>query len=720
MSEIKGDQLLECLVIFTKLKNNPYSADALIAGLPTNKDGKVELFSQGKGKSLFSRAAKRAGFASALNKEKLENITPLVLPCIIMLRDNRAAILHSVDLEKKKARITTPQVPDGVDEVDLDILNEEYLGFCWYLKPEFIADDTEQRLEKQGGHWFWGTLQLSKKIYTDVIWASIVINLFVLASPLFTMNVYDRVVPNNATDTLWVLAIGVGVVYIFDLALKFIRTYFLDIAGKKSDIIMSSILFEKVMDLSYNNRPRVVGSFANNLREFDVIRNFFTSGTIALLIDLPFSILFIIVTYFIAGNIIFIPVAFMILILIYTLSIRKPLEASIKSTFEASAKKNGILIEALNGLETIKTMGSSGHVQYTWEEATGEIANKSIKTKILSASVINITQFLIQINTIAIVVAGVYLIKDMHLTMGGLIAATILGGRAIAPMASVAGLLSNYEQTKTAFDGLQKIMDMPTERHEGKKFVRRNTFNGNIEFKNVSFSYDGKQDVLKNISFNVNKGETIAFVGSTGSGKSSIINLFLRFYEFERGKIFIDGVDIKDYSTKELRDKIGLVLQDPFLYHGTVESNIRMYKDNLTENDIEEAARFVDADNFIQELPEKYQSKVTERGSTFSSGQRQLITFARTIAAEPKILILDEATANIDSETEETIQRSLEKMRKGRTTIAIAHRLSTIQDANCIYVLDKGEIIEAGTHEQLLERKGTYYKMYQLQAGMMQ
>ena len=243
---------------------------------------------------------------------------------------------------------------------------------------------------------------------------------------------------------------------------------------------------------------------------------------------------------------------------------------------------------------------------------------------------------------------------------------------------------------------------------------------GNIEFENVSFSYDGKQDVLKNISFNVNKGETIAFVGSTGSGKSSIINLFLRFYEFERGKIFIDGVDIKDYSTKELRDKIGLVLQDPFLYHGTVESNIRMYKDNLTENDIEEAARFVDADNFIQELPEKYKSKVTERGSTFSSGQRQLITFARTIAAEPKILILDEATANIDSETEETIQRSLEKMRKGRTTIAIAHRLSTIQDANCIYVLDKGEIIESGTHEQLLERKGIYYKMYQLQAGMMQ
>ena len=242
---------------------------------------------------------------------------------------------------------------------------------------------------------------------------------------------------------------------------------------------------------------------------------------------------------------------------------------------------------------------------------------------------------------------------------------------------------------------------------------------GNIEFKNVSFSYDGKKDVLKNISFKVSKGETIAFVGSTGSGKSSIINLFLRFYEFDRGEILVDGRDIKDYSMKELRNKIGLVLQDPFLYHGTIESNIKMYNKSLTESDIKAAAEFVDADEFIMQLPEKYKSPVTERGSTFSSGQRQLLTFARTIAAQPKILILDEATANIDSETEEIIQNSLKKMRKGRTTIAIAHRLSTIQDANCIYVLDKGEIIESGTHTKLLQQKGTYYKMYQLQAGML-
>ena len=242
---------------------------------------------------------------------------------------------------------------------------------------------------------------------------------------------------------------------------------------------------------------------------------------------------------------------------------------------------------------------------------------------------------------------------------------------------------------------------------------------GDIEFKNVSFSYDGKRDVLKNISFSVKNGESIAFVGATGSGKSSIMNLFLRFYDYDRGEILIDGVNIKDYSSKELRNSVGLVLQDPFLYHGTVESNIKMYNESLTREDVIEAAKFVDAHNFIDKLEDKYDSIVTERGSTFSSGERQLLTFARTIASKPKILILDEATANIDSETEELIQNSLEKMRKGRTTIAIAHRLSTIQDSNCIYVLDKGEIIESGTHDELIALKGNYYKMYQLQAGML-
>ncbi len=282
-------------------------------------------------------------------------------------------------------------------------------------------------------------------------------------------------------------------------------------------------------------------------------------------------------------------------------------------------------------------------------------------------------------------------------------------------------VMQNYSVLQTSMVAAERVFELmdrrdfePEQAEEGPEIQA-----GNIDFQHVSFSYDGKREILKDISFSVKQGETIAFVGSTGSGKSSIINLFLRFYEFEKGRILIDGRDIRDYSQAELRRNIGLVLQDPFLYHGTIASNIRMYQESLSQAEVEEAARFVDAHDFISQLPQGYDNPVTERGSTFSSGQRQLLAFARTIATKPKIMILDEATANIDSETEELIQHSLRKMRQGRTTIAIAHRLSTIQDANCIYVLDKGRIIESGSHEELLAQNGNYKKMYQLQAGMM-
>ncbi|MGE9833189.1 ABC transporter ATP-binding protein [Streptococcus orisratti] len=264
------------------------------------------------------------------------------------------------------------------------------------------------------------------------------------------------------------------------------------------------------------------------------------------------------------------------------------------------------------------------------------------------------------------------------------------------------------------FDLIDELTYEPSQGNSGAKVQE-----GTIEFRDVSFSYDGKKQILDKISFKVKKGETIAFVGATGSGKSSIINVLMRFYEFQSGQVLLDGRDIRQYAQDELRQNIGLVLQDPFLYHGTIASNIRMYQ-KLSDEEVQAAAEFVDADQFIQKLPEKYQTPVSERGSSFSTGQRQLLAFARTIATQPKILILDEATANIDSETEQIVQNSLAKMRQGRTTIAIAHRLSTIQDANCIYVLDKGKIIESGCHEDLLAKQGTYYKMYQLQAGMME
>ena len=377
------------------------------------------------------------------------------------------------------------------------------------------------------------------------------------------------------------------------------------------------------------------------------------------------------------------------------------------------------LSESIEGMRIIQAFGQEKRLLEEFEAINGEHLDFSNRYLNVNSLFLRPAMSLLKILAYAVILTYFGLSWQVAGVTAGVMYAFIqYVNQLFNPLIDV---MQNYSVLQTSMVAAERVFELmdrqdfePKQAEEGPEIQV-----GNIDFQHVSFSYDGKREILKDISFSVKQGETIAFVGSTGSGKSSIINLFLRFYEFEKGKILIDGRDIRDYSQAELRRNIGLVLQDPFLYHGTIASNIRMYQENLSRAEVEEAARFVDAHDFISQLPQGYDNPVTERGSTFSSGQRQLLAFARTIATKPKILILDEATANIDSETEELIQHSLRKMRQGRTTIAIAHRLSTIQDANCIYVLDKGRIIESGSHEELLAQNGTYKKMYQLQAGMM-
>ena len=377
------------------------------------------------------------------------------------------------------------------------------------------------------------------------------------------------------------------------------------------------------------------------------------------------------------------------------------------------------LSESIEGMRIIQAFGQEKRLIEEFEAINGEHLDFSNRYLNVNSLFLRPAMSLLKILAYALILTYFGLSWQVAGVTAGVMYAFIqYVNQLFNPLIDV---MQNYSVLQTSMVAAERVFELmdrrdfePDQAEEGPEIQA-----GNIDFQHVSFSYDGKREILKDISFSVKQGETIAFVGSTGSGKSSIINLFLRFYEFEKGKILIDGRDIRDYSQAELRRNIGLVLQDPFLYHGTIASNIRMYQESLSQAEVEEAARFVDAHDFISQLPQGYDNPVTERGSTFSSGQRQLLAFARTIATKPKILILDEATANIDSETEELIQHSLRKMRQGRTTIAIAHRLSTIQDANCIYVLDKGRIIESGSHEELLAQNGTYKKMYQLQAGMM-
>ncbi|WP_045798159.1 ABC transporter ATP-binding protein [Streptococcus equinus] len=380
---------------------------------------------------------------------------------------------------------------------------------------------------------------------------------------------------------------------------------------------------------------------------------------------------------------------------------------------------NSKLSESIEGIRIIQAFGQEERLKGEFEEINQEHVQYANRSIALDSIFLRPAMSLLKLLAYAILMAY-FGFRGMELGISaGLMYAFIqYVNRLFDPLIEVT---QNFSTLQTSMVSAGRVFDLIDEKqYEPEQVgVQEEVPFGNIEFKNVSFSYDGKRQILDDISFKVNQGETIAFVGATGSGKSSIINVFMRFYEFQSGQVLLDGVDIRKYSKEALRKHIGLVLQEPFLYHGTIKSNIKMYQD-ISDETVQSAARFVDADQFIQKLPEKYDTKVTERGSSFSTGQRQLLAFARTVASQPKILILDEATANIDSETENIVQESLKKMRQGRTTIAIAHRLSTIQDADCIYVLDKGKIIESGNHDKLLSQKGTYYRMYQLQAGMME
>ena len=707
---LRMDALLDCLVLFTKLYHKPFSAEALTAGLPT-EPGKEspELFSINKAKGMFSRAAEKAGLKSSLIRRPLSQISPLQLPMIILLSNQSACILDRFSDDKTQVKIIMPAEEAIESWVDVEDLDDEYIGFGFMIKKAFeYTDETSRTLHLNQKHWFWSTIKLSAGIYKDVLYASLLINIFVLASPLFTMNVYDRVVPNNAIETLWVFAIGVTIVYIIDTFLKFTRTYLLESAAKKSDVIMSSIVFEKVLDLKMAHHPASVGSFASNLKDFDAIRSFLTNATMAAIIDLPFAVIFLVVIAYIGGAIALIPVMTMFFILSYAFFIKKPLRASIESTHEASAKKSSILIETLNNIETLKSLGTLNQVQYKWEESTGEIAGKSLKSRMLSSSIPTITQLLIQINTVMIIVFGVYKIQEFELSMGGLIAIVILTGRALAPMGQVAGLMTNYEDTKTSYETLNEIISQPSERPNGKQFVQRPDFSGLIEFVDVTFSYPNTEvPALRNVSFVINPGEQVAVIGRIGSGKSTIQKLILGLYEPDSGQILIDGIDIKQIDPADLRKNLGYVSQDIMLFRGTVKDNITYRATHASDAAMIRAANISGTSEFIKKHPRGYEMPIGERGQGLSGGQRQSIGIARAFLLDSPIMLMDEPSNAMDQLSEARLLDSLALNLKGRTSIFVTQKMTLLKIVDRVMVINDGKIfIDAPKEEALKQLQG--------------
>ena len=694
---IKEDSLLNALVLYTKLFHKTCSAEALLSGLPVHtKDGGAKLFSvETKSKSLFSRAAARIGLNSILIKRDIEDILELHLPMILLLGNDNTCILESFSDDRTKVKIIYPEGDGSEEWVGLDELNEEYLGFGFLLKKRFQYSISHSRkLEIKSKHWFWDTLKLSFPIYRDVLWASLLINLFVLATPLFTMNVYDRVIPNNAEETLIIFTMGIVFVYLLDISLKFTRGYMLELAGKKSDIIMSSIIFEKVLNLKLALHPKSVGSFANTLKNFESVRSFFTTATMTAIIDLPFVLIFLSVIYYISGFLVLVPIVTIIIILTYALLIKKPLKESIESSHEASAKKNAILIETLQNIETVKTMSMNGKQQWEFEESTGEIAEKSLKTRMLSSSIPYITNLLIQLNTVAVVFFGVYLIKDFELTMGGLIATVILTSRAVGPMGQAASLITNYSDARSSYDALSSIISQEMERPEEEEFVERPNFSGKIEFRNVTFSYpDSEVPALKNVSFIINPGEKVAIIGKIGSGKSTIEKLILKLYEPTEGSILIDDIEISQIDPADLRRSISYVPQDINLFRGTIKENIISSDLHPDIGDIVYAAQISGVDDFVREHPRGYEMLVGERGAGLSGGQRQSVGVARALMQKSSIILMDEPTNAMDQTTESQIIRKLKYEFKKETIILVTQKMGILDLVDRVIVMNNSTVL---------------------------
>lgn len=704
---IKQDSLLDSLVLYTKLFHKPYTAEALMAGLPVhNSQESLELFSVGKSKSLFSRVAGRAGLKSTLIERPIDQMLQLQLPMILILSNDYTCILESFSEDRSRVKIIYPE-GDGVEEwMSVKELESEYLGFAFMLKREFQYGNQKSRtLQVKQKHWFWSTVNLSRKIYADVLWASLLVNIFVLATPLFTMNVYDRVIPNNAEETLMVFTIGIVAIYILDFFLKFTRGYMLEIAGKKSDIIMSSIIFEKVLDLKMAVHPASVGSFANNMRNFEAVRSFFTTATMTAVIDLPFAIIFLGVIYYIGGALVLVPMITMLLMLIYALVIRKPLQESIESSHEAAAKKNGILIETLQNIETVKTMSMAGKIQWEWEESTGEIAEKNLKSRLLSSSIPNITNLLIQLNTVFVVVFGVFMIKEFDLTMGGLIAVVILTSRTVAPMGQAAALISNYSDARTSYDTLNDIISQPSERPAGHQFLERPNITGKIEFQDVTFTYPGADiPALSNISFIIEPGEKIAIIGRIGSGKSTITKLILRLFEPDSGTILIDGIDISQIDPADLRRSMSYVPQDIHLFKGTLKENIISSERHPSDEDIIRASIVSGTYEFVHKHPKGYDLPVGERGAGLSGGQRQSVGIARAVLEDSTIMLMDEPSNSMDQTTEGQLINNLAKEVEDKTMILVTQKLNLLSLANRVMVMHQSKLILDGPKDEVTKK----------------
>ncbi len=691
------DPLLACLVELTRLHGRPSTRAALSAGLPLQGGCLTP--------SLFSRAATRAGLSSKIVRRSLDGIDKVLLPVILLLKGDQACVLLGWDESGDTARLLFPETGQGEVILTRAELAERYMGIALFARPRFSFDARTPEVGKVvQRHWFWGALLEQSALYRDVIGAALLINLFALVMPLFSMNVYDRVVPNNATDTLWMLALGVLLVFAMDFMMRLLRGHFIDLASARIDVNLSALIMERVLGMRLEARPASVGSFASNLRSFESVRDFIASATVTALIDFPFAIIFLLVILWISWPLLLIPIIGLVVGLVYAYVIQHKMHELSETTYRASALRNASLVESLTALETIKTQGAEGVVQNKWESTTAFLARTTAQMRLLSATATNGAAIITQVVNVMLIVAGVYLIQERLLTMGGLIAVTMLGGRAIAPLGQAVGLLMQFQNARLSLETLDKLMAQPVERPDASAFIHRPELLGEIEFRNVSFSYPGQGEAaLQNVSLRIMPGEHVVVLGRTGSGKSTLQKLMLGLYQPSDGVVRIDGIDLRQLDPADLRRNVGFVGQDATLFYGTLRENISIGAPYADDSAIVAAAEVAGLTQFVNRHPKGFDMLIGERGESLSGGQRQEVAIARAVLMDPPVLMFDEPTSAMDFSTEHGFKERLKRFAAHKTMIIVTHRTSLIDLATRIIVVDDGRIVADGPRDQVVE-----------------
>lgn len=688
------DPLLDALMIVCKLHNVVTSRNVLTAGLPLDA---YTLTTE-----TFPRAAGRAGLKARVVQRGLENITALSLPAILLLKNNQAAVLIGWD-DQQRVRLLPSETEGGEITVSPETLAENYSGRAIFISPEHEFDAQPTATLPRTKSWFQDTLRLSKFLYLDAVVASFLVNLVALSAPLFVMNVYDRVVPNQATATLWVLAIGVSIAFVFDFVLKILRGICLDLAGKKTDLVVSSALFERLLGMKMKLRPQRVGSFAQNFQEFQSIRDFLSSLTLTAFIDFPFTLLILLVIGIIGGPLVFIPLLSYPLALLVNWLIQRPLMSRVKKTYQLSNERQAMLVETLTGLDAIKINNAQSERQYQWEHLTGQLSKLELRVKSLSYVAVNFTAWLQQFSGVALIVAGVYIIIGGNLSMGGLIACYLLHRRAMMPIGQLCSLITRYQRARMTKATIDRMMDLEQEVQDDEVPLKRETLSGAIELRDVTFIYPGNQYAsLINVSLTIQPGEKVGIIGRSGSGKSSLAKLLVGFYQPNSGNVLIDGIDARQIDVHDLRHNIGYAPQDIHLFSGTLRDNLVYGASYVDEETMLRVATLTGVHEFARRHPSGYNMQVGERGMSLSGGQRQAVALARALLLDPPVLLMDEPTSSMDNTSEDLIKKALVPAIANKTLLMVTHRASLLTLVDRLIIVDNGKIIADGPKESVM------------------